>query len=128
MFLGCQAWEWTNLIAKEHMSITTNPFGTHTVDGVYLNDDGSVAKNEEGKEDSFKAGTTYLIHKVDGEWHKRKFKIESGEYKGQIAQESFTKSIWWFVFLYNRISWFPRIFRSRIFDNNHVECIEWTVC
>ena len=35
-FLGCQAWEWTNLIGAEHMSVTTNPFGTHTQDGVYL--------------------------------------------------------------------------------------------
>lgn len=44
MFLSCQAWEWTNLIAKEHMTITTNPFGTHTTDGVYLNPDGTEAK------------------------------------------------------------------------------------
>ena len=89
MFLSCQAWEWTNLIAKEHMTITTNPFGTHTTDGVYLNPDGTEAKKENGQPDSFKAGTTYLIHKKDGEWHKRVFKITSGEYKGQIAQEAF---------------------------------------
>ncbi|MCO6460076.1 MAG: cytochrome c oxidase subunit 3 [Saprospiraceae bacterium] len=89
MFLSCQAWEWTNLIAKEHMSISTNPFGTHTTDGVYLNEDGTVAKTADGKDEKFTAGTTYLIHKKDGEWHKRKFKITSGEYKGQVAQESF---------------------------------------
>ena len=89
MFLSCQAWEWTKLIAKEHMTITTNPFGTHTTDGVYLNPDGTEAKKENGQPDSFKAGTTYLIHKKDGEWHKRVFKITSGEYKGQIAQEAF---------------------------------------
>jgi len=57
-FLGCQAWEWTTLIGKEHMSVTTNPFGTHTEAGIYL--------DAEGKESSevFAAGTTYLLHKA----------------------------------------------------------------
>ena len=39
-FLGCQAWEWTTLIGKEHMSVTTNPFGTHTESGIYLDAEG----------------------------------------------------------------------------------------
>lgn len=89
MFLGCQAWEWTNLIAKENMTVSTNPFGTHITDGVYLNDDGTEAKNEAGEPDKFTAGHTYLIHKEHGEFHKRKFRITSGELNGQIAQESF---------------------------------------
>jgi len=89
MFLGCQAWEWTNLIAKEHMTITINPFGTHVTDGVYLNEDGTEAKNEMGEVDKFTSGHTYLIHKEDGDFHKRKFKITSGTLKGQVAQESF---------------------------------------
>lgn len=57
-FLGCQAWEWTTLIGKEHMSVTTNPFGTHIESGIYL--------DAEGKESSevFAAGTTYLLHKA----------------------------------------------------------------
>ncbi|MDZ4748645.1 MAG: cytochrome c oxidase subunit 3 [Saprospiraceae bacterium] len=57
-FLGCQAWEWTTLIGKEHMSVTTNPFGTHTEAGIYL--------DAEGKESAevFAAGTTYLLHKA----------------------------------------------------------------
>jgi len=57
-FLGCQAWEWTNLIATEHMSVTTNPFGTHVESGVYL------TANGEESDESFKAGETYLIHKA----------------------------------------------------------------
>jgi len=60
-FLGCQAWEWTNLIAVEHMSVTRNPFGTSTTDGVYLLADGKMS-DKEG--DSFSAGETYLIHKA----------------------------------------------------------------
>lgn len=57
-FLGCQAWEWTTLIGKEHMSITTSPFGRHTEAGIYL--------DANGKESSevFEEGTSYLIHKT----------------------------------------------------------------
>ena len=57
-FLGCQAWEWTNLIGTEHMSMTTNPFGTHKEAGAYLNADGTVS------EEIFEAGESFLIHKV----------------------------------------------------------------
>ncbi len=58
-FLGCQAWEWTTLIGGEHMSLTTNPFGTHTHAGAYLNENGSPS------DDTFDAGQTYLIHRMD---------------------------------------------------------------
>lgn len=58
-FLGCQAWEWTTLIGKEHMSVTTNPFGSHTADGVYLGPDGKESS------ETFKQGDSYLIHKID---------------------------------------------------------------
>lgn len=63
-FLGCQAWEWTNLIVEENMSLTTNPFGTHTESGEYLDDaDGKPYSTGEQKE-AFKAGQTYLLHAV----------------------------------------------------------------
>jgi cytochrome c oxidase subunit 3 len=58
-FLGCQAWEWTTLIGKEHMSVTTNPFGTHTESGVYLGPDGKESQ------ETFQSGSTYLLHKID---------------------------------------------------------------
>jgi cytochrome c oxidase subunit 3 len=57
-FLGCQAWEWTTLIGEEHMSVTTNPFGTHTEAGVYL-DAAGLETNE-----TFEAGESYLMHVV----------------------------------------------------------------
>lgn len=57
-FLGCQAWEWSTLIGKEHMSVTTNPFGTHTANGVYLNSEGGES------DEVFEAGKSYLIHKT----------------------------------------------------------------
>lgn len=78
-FLGCQAWEWTTLIKGEHMSITRNPFGTHTESGTYLEGDGHDIK--EG--DSFHAGQSFLIHKHDGHWTPLKYKTEAGEVKEQ---------------------------------------------
>ncbi len=35
-FLGCQAWEWTTLIAEEGVTINTNPFSMHSEGGQYL--------------------------------------------------------------------------------------------
>lgn len=35
-FLGCQAWEWTNLMYTEGMTVYTNPFSAHTEEGKYL--------------------------------------------------------------------------------------------
>lgn len=106
-FLGCQAWEWTNLIGTEHMTVTTNPFGTHTENGVYLDDSGKET------DETFLAGASYLIHKAgaghhdggeshdysegdhagfvvdaDGYIH-RKFKVTEGPNEGAIKQESF---------------------------------------
>lgn len=58
-FLGCQAWEWTELIGHENMSVTRNTFGTHTANGVYLDDKGNPS-DEKAVE-----GKTYLIHRAD---------------------------------------------------------------
>ncbi len=65
-FLGCQAWEWTNLIGTEHMTVTTNPFGTHTVDGVYLDDEHGEPYAAGAERETFKAGEGFLIHKAGG--------------------------------------------------------------
>jgi cytochrome c oxidase subunit III len=71
-FLGCQAWEWTTLIKGENVSITRNPFGTHAVDGVYLDKDGKETA------ETFKAGTSYLIH---GHEHEGKIEFDFRPYK-----------------------------------------------
>lgn len=57
-FLGCQAWEWTTLIGKEHMSVTTSPFGRHTESGTYLDVSGKESS------ETFEKGTSYMIHKT----------------------------------------------------------------
>jgi len=114
-FLGCQAWEWNTLIGKEHMSVTTNPFGTHTEAGVYLGPDGKES------EETFEAGKTYLMHRVNfdagheaeghGDEHgghhydkpgdypdavvddrgyiHRKYLVSSGEHAGTVQSEPF---------------------------------------
>ncbi len=89
MFLGCQAWEWTKLIADEHMTVTTNPFGTHAADGVYLDDSHGHPYAAGSEAETFKEAHSYLIHKVDGEWVQRSFKYTSGPNEGEIGQQSF---------------------------------------
>ena len=84
-FLGCQAWEWSALIGKEHMTILTNPFGTHIEEGVYLQGDGHDI--EEGT--TFVPGDPYLIHKHDGEYQHLQYRVTSGVYNGQIKEQSF---------------------------------------
>lgn len=82
-FLSCQAWEWNNLIGKEHMSVTTNPFGTHVVAGQYLdNKQGEPYKDGE-KPETFKVGDTYLLHKHHDEsghesWIQRRYVAADG--------------------------------------------------
>jgi cytochrome c oxidase subunit III len=78
-FLGCQAWEWTTLIAHEHVTLSQNPFGTHTEGGVYLEDDHGKPYAA-GQEVAFRDGDGYLIHKdhESGEWLQRKFRTDSG--------------------------------------------------
>lgn len=78
-FLGCQAWEWTNLIGTEHMTINTNPFGTHVEAGTYLEGDG----HKVNKGDTFEAGDSYLIHMHGEEFHQLKYANAAGETKVQ---------------------------------------------
>ncbi len=89
MFLGCQAWEWSTLIVKEHMSVTTNPFGTHLVDGVYLDDEHGHAYAAGAERETFEEGSSYLLHKHEGEWTQRSYEVTSGIDEGQIAKQEF---------------------------------------
>lgn len=82
-FLGCQAWEWNTLLNKEHMTVKANPFGTHTESGKYLAGDGHDIK--EG--DVFTAGSSYLIHKIDGEFKPLPYEITEGPNAGQKREQ-----------------------------------------
>lgn len=84
-FLGSQAWEWTTMIGKEHVTVITNPFSAHTESGVYLEGDGHGIN--EG--DTFVAGDPYLIHKHDGEWHQLDYRVTEGDDAGKVKQQSF---------------------------------------
>ncbi len=72
-FLGCQAWEWSNLIGVEHMSLTTNPFGTHAEDGYYLDAEDGTPYADGAEQERFEAGETYLVHQHEGEWENRRY-------------------------------------------------------
>ncbi|MBB4078242.1 cytochrome c oxidase subunit 3 [Lewinella aquimaris] len=88
-FLGCQAWEWNNLIAKENMTVTTNPFGTYTENGYYLDPETGEVTDEEVVE-----GETYLLHLAgashgeaeehEGE-HSFEYSAEPGDYPGYVV-------------------------------------------
>lgn len=108
-FLSCQAFEWTNLISKEHMSVSRAPFGTHPYAGVYLNAEGGESN------ETFDAGRTYLMHRLGAghgeegehaaEYHgpgnypgafvdqqgfiHRKFKVLEGPDTGQVQEEMY---------------------------------------
>ncbi|MBU6343211.1 MAG: cytochrome c oxidase subunit 3 [Bacteroidetes bacterium] len=106
-FLGSQAYEWTTLIVKENVSVTRNPFGRHIADGVYLNEDGTEAKNADGTPKTFQKGQSYLIHMHDGHpsglvYHdpnargegmsqhdNLKIKYTTGNYAGQVKEAAF---------------------------------------
>jgi len=83
-FLSCQAWEWTNLIGEEHMSVSTNPFGAHTIGGEYLDDETGHPYGGGAAREKFDAGDSYLIHKhMDEktgheEWIQRRFVAADG--------------------------------------------------
>lgn len=64
VFLGCQAYEWTTLIAHEDMTIRQNPFGRHSHDGVYVMADGKEATYPDGSPITFKKGDNYTMHHV----------------------------------------------------------------
>lgn len=87
-FLGCQAWEWTTLIKGENVRVTRNPFSRMMESGVYVNEDGTPVM-ENGKEAAFVKGASYLIHKHEGEWGIKKYRVTDGPDKGQIKQQSF---------------------------------------
>ncbi|NJC25169.1 cytochrome c oxidase subunit 3 [Neolewinella antarctica] len=61
-FLGCQAWEWNNLINHEHMTVTTNPFGSYTENGFFLD-----PETGEQTDEPVELGETYLLHVAGAE-------------------------------------------------------------
>lgn len=58
VFLGCQAWEWTTLISAEGVTVTKNPFSSHSESGTYLS--AADLKNE-GFQEVKKDNATYYL-------------------------------------------------------------------
>ncbi|MCP4437725.1 MAG: cytochrome oxidase subunit III [Aureispira sp.] len=61
-FLGCQAWEWTNLISVEGTTIYNNPFSSSLEDGTYAKWDDMVKAAPNLVEGS----TDFSVHYADG--------------------------------------------------------------
>jgi len=92
-FLGCQAYEWTQLIKYENVSLNRDPFGRHIADGVYVNEKGEDII-ENGQPKTFVKDDSYLLHghevthegKTTVELIKPKVKYTSGAMAGQVHQ------------------------------------------
>lgn len=88
-FLGCQAWEWTNLIGTENMTVLQNPFGTHVRPGVYIDENGDPLDSDKAR---FEAGDSYLVHALGhggghGEDH------EGAEHEGAVPHKATMSAI-----------------------------------
>ena len=95
-FLGCQAWEWTTLMGAENMTIKTNPFGTHTKNGSYLDDEHGHTYQVGAPAETFTKGSSYLIEKVENhetgvkDWVQRRYVTEDGgQGKQQFGPKAF---------------------------------------
>lgn len=90
IFLGCQAWEWTNLISGEGMTIYRNPFSAHVEDGTYLSKTDHSGNSLAGT--TFKKGDPYLItyDHATSELVPGTYKTTDGETKSeQLGPRSF---------------------------------------
>ncbi len=83
-FLGCQAWEWSNLIGVEGVTISKNPFSVQTESGTYLKLDEIAAFPGLTKHEDH--GVTYF-EDVDGNKYFEKVDHHGHKYGG----ESFDK-------------------------------------
>ncbi len=89
-FLSSQAWEWTNLIKEEGVSIGTNPFSMHTESGQYLSGQelesmgfSKVEKEEHG------AKAVYYLQKGAADFPENRY-FEKVTHSGKtLAGESF---------------------------------------
>ena len=87
-FLGCQAWEWTTLIAHENTTIHTNPFSAHKEAGVYLEDAHGHPYKAGEEAETFRKGDGYLIHADHdtGEFIHRKYAYTDSD--GNILKDN----------------------------------------
>ena len=88
-FLGSQAYEWTTLIKGENMTVSTNPFGKFTANGVYVDDHGATLKNEDGSDKTFSMTDNYLLHKHGEEFTVPSIKYTDGPDAGIVQKAAF---------------------------------------
>ena len=62
IFLGCQAWEWTNLITVEGVTLYNTPFSSHVDEGTYISLEEAKQMNPALEERT----TMVSVHNADG--------------------------------------------------------------
>lgn len=88
IFLGSQAWEWTNLISVEGVTVFNNPFSTHTESGKYITLADAVAKMPTLKIDSVDVHGKKIAFAQDPVTGQKYFEKED-HYGKKFAGESF---------------------------------------
>ncbi|HEB62221.1 MAG TPA: cytochrome oxidase subunit III, partial [Bacteroidetes bacterium] len=92
-FLSCQAWEWTNLIGNEGMSVTKNPFSAHLDAGTYISGEElsaagfqKITKNIHGHE------ATYYLAPGTTDLEENRYFVKSNHHGEEQVGETFEVS------------------------------------
>ncbi len=127
IFLGCQAWEWNNLIAVEGVTIYNNPFSSTIEDGQYITLDEAKALNsklvektlpvsihEDGKHGS--ENLRYLEDPSTGQRYFEKinhhyFHRHGGHVEGKLVGESFVMGDPYLI-AYHDDQYFPGAYKT----------------
>lgn len=92
-FLGCQAWEWTNLIGTEGMTVTINPFSAHLEEGTYLSEEELLeAGFEKQVVDAHGATATYFLPSNAPDIEDNRFFVKADHHGHVMAGETFEPS------------------------------------
>lgn len=86
VFLGCQAWEWVNLISGEGVTITKNPFSSHVEGGTYLS---ATDLKGEGFQEVKKDNATYYLAAEAADVAKNRYFVKVNHEGENLAGEKF---------------------------------------
>ena len=92
-FLGCQAWEWTNLIGTEGMTVTTDPFSAHLESGTYMSEaELTQAGFEKQVVNNHGAEATYFLPAGAPDLEENRYFVKADHHGHVMAGESFNVS------------------------------------
>ncbi|MBK8490452.1 MAG: cytochrome c oxidase subunit 3 [Saprospirales bacterium] len=89
-FLSSQAWEWTNLIGKEGMSVTTNPFSNFNESGKYLSaEELEKAGFQKVETEAHGAAATYFLRPRAADVPENRYFVKADHHGHSMAGEEF---------------------------------------